>query len=188
MDNKTEQPIVEFTEHADFESYLKFNRFSARRTPAAWFGWGIPPAVLALLCLFLVLRSGFVASIPALFICVVFLGVLLATIRHVPRSTYKRDPGRNAFVSVISFYDDKLCYVTTVQSNAQELTQNGTIGYDSVVKAYETGDAFYIKHSLKLQWSFFPKKYMMPEQADELRRLFARSFNEKFKGMKGHTL
>jgi len=176
-----EQAVVEITEHSDYEAYRRYYYFSARRRFAAWFNWIVLFVFIPVAQAYMVYRYWWNPS-ARIQICLmaVVAAVGIVYLLTAPQRIFRRGRGRDPFVSVASFYEDRLTHVTTRQND----TQSGTTSYDRVIKAYETKDMFYLQDSANHAWSFFPKKFFTDDQTAALRELFARKFGEKFKGMK----
>jgi len=177
-----EQPIVEITKQPDYKAYRKFYWFSARYRPMAWIIWLAP----VLLSMPNIVWNGpdwvhtwqqeniIELSFP-LFIIVPFI-VLFIVIATAPRRLFNRNKKSRPLETTTAFFESQFTYSATSQNRSD----SGCVGYESVNKAYETRDAFYLKYEDK-HWSFFPKKFFAPGQAAILRALFTCKFGEKFK-------
>ena len=177
-----EQPIVVITEHADCEAFLKLHYFASRRQPLWWFAWAFICCASILALYFVYKNRTNSGSVFVGLVYVVFLMMFAVHLFKKPCRVYERDPNRNNFTSVIAFFSEGVTYATTKENQ----TQNGTISYQHVEKAYETKDAFYLRYRTKNNWGFFPKKFFTQEQITTLRALFAQTFGEKFTSKINH--
>ena len=150
-------PIVEITEHTDYETYRKFFFFVNRRRPIMWASWLLYYALIPVTLLFLVIFA-FLADIP-LWIWVgvpLWIAGLIANVT-APRRMFKRSSGRCPLVTTTAFFEDYFAY----NASGQGLGQSASIDYSHVARAYETVDAFYLHYTEK-GWGFFPKKFFAP--------------------------
>jgi len=170
------QSIVEILEYPDYEAYRRFYYFLNVRNPAAWFNWIVAYAFVPGCTTFLIVTNLIQGklAIQTFFFIVSSIALFIYEITK-PRRTFKRrGPG---FVTArTAFFEDYYAYVNTGQNSVNE----GSHNYADIEKAYETTDAFYVKHKGK-NWGFFPKKFFAPGQVEALRGLFAQKFGDNFK-------
>ena len=166
------EPIMVITEHSDYRTWKKGIGFGIRRHPAIWLFTVLFAAFVSWQF------AGFVQSVlsgeyawhgifPTLFVLsmlLVFFFVIM------PRWLYRS----NASVTTTWFYEDRFAY----SSVRRDVTLSGTKAYDQVRKAYETKNLFYLKCGK--DGHFLPKSHLTDGQAEALRDLFARKFEDKF--------
>ena len=183
-----EQPIVSLNTRVDFEDYRAFYWFATlrgRRRVQLCVSAAITLAMLGFAAWWLYgcFVYGETELLPhGLFFvaCAVFLIVVRV---RMPRIGYKRmlrvspEPkGRD-----YAFYEDHLvCSAETAHGVDQS-----TARYEKYAAAIETVTAFYLEINEKpARYVVIPKRYLAPEQIEQLRGLLMRKFGEKFKGMK----
>ncbi|MCL2195631.1 MAG: YcxB family protein [Oscillospiraceae bacterium] len=165
-------PILTITEHSTYKTWRKGMMFAFKKQPAFWLVYG------GLLAFWLwqiarviqgVLHDGFAwqGLVPFLLLLVVFVVFLFVVF---PRSLYRN----SAAVTTTNFYENHF----QLQAARRNTTLNATKYYDQINKAYETNDAFCLKHGKV--WHIFSKHSMTDDQIAILHELFARALGENF--------
>jgi len=83
------------------------------------------------------------------------------------------------FESVVQFYEDKFSSTSIRKGHAH----SRVLSYELVARVYEKESAFYFKYKCG-RYDCFPKEFFGEEQLAATRELFARKFEENFRGMK----
>jgi len=175
------QPIVEITKQPDYKAYRKFYWFSAKFRPIAWFGW----LVLASVPVWWIYNYGpewmnkyHQENIIELSFLLFFVPYIALVAAHctTPRRLFRQYKKSQPLTTTTAFFEAQFTY----RASSQNRSASGCVGYESINRAYETRDAFYLKYDDK-NWGFHPKKFFAPGQAEILRELFARKFGKRFK-------